>query len=282
VTSATGSITLTCNANAVSNSDSASVNNASPLEACDSSDYAATTEVYLPPDIGGGYYIYFDAEADGWANAYFSTEPSVDVVGEVETEEQGYGPQSASFLGTALMQYGVVLNEVATPPTPVTAIPVKVKAQGDLTGTGNYSALASFAAVIGPGGVTQSVPLDGTEVDVMLTPGAGYTAELSAGCQASASSLSNQGEESWPGGGVQNGYGSSSCQDVVDPHFKFDQAAFDAEMGANTFPLDEYYAFDYSPNLTPEPSSFLLLGSGLVCLAGVLRRRLGRAWPHRT
>jgi hypothetical protein len=67
----------------------------------------------------------------------------------------------------------------------------------------------------------------------------------------------------------------------VDPLFEFDQAAFDAEMGANTFNLADNYSFGFSPNIpisdTPEPSSLLLFGSGLLILVPWLRRRLGHA-----
>jgi len=38
-------------------------------------------------------------------------------------------------------------------------------------------------------------------------------------------------------------------QAVADPVFTFDQATFDKEMGSDTFPLADYYKFEYSPNL---------------------------------
>jgi hypothetical protein len=78
-------------------------------------------------------------------------------------------------------------------------------------------------------------------------------------------------------GGLEGAEGNVS----VDPLFEFDQAAFDTEMGANTFNLADNYSFGFSPNIptnaTPEPSSWLLLGTGLLILVPWLRRRLGRA-----
>jgi hypothetical protein len=68
---------------------------------------------------------------------------------------------------------------------------------------------------------------------------------------------------------------------MADPLFEFDQAAFDAEMGANTFNLADNYGFSFSPNISespiPEPSSLFLFGTGLLILLPWLRRRLGRA-----
>jgi hypothetical protein len=78
---------------------------------------------------------------------------------------------------------------------------------------------------------------------------------------------------------------------TLDPSFSFDQAAFDveaAQMGLPTFPLDQYFSFQFSPGLDelgappvdggtpgttiPEPPTFALVVPGLILLIAVKAR----------
>ncbi len=47
---------------------------------------------------------------------------------------------------------------------------------------------------------------------------------------------------------------ASSSQAYADPFFTFDQAAFDLEQGANTFPLADFFEFEYSDYLLNPPA----------------------------
>lgn len=54
----------------------------------------------------------------------------------------------------------------------------------------------------------------------------------------------------------------SECSSMADPIFEFDQETFDEIMGEETFPLEDFYAFEFSPNLVrrvPVPAIMLLL-----------------------
>lgn len=83
----------------------------------------------------------------------------------------------------------------------------------------------------------------------------------------------------WAGPVGQDAAASAKCGAVVDPSLSFDQAAFDTQMGSNTFQLNDYYRFVLSENvaLVPEPPTAWLLLSSLSLLWLVGRRR-SRRW----
>lgn len=73
------------------------------------------------------------------------------------------------------------------------------------------------------------------------------------------------------------GSSSATCSASVGPSFLgFDQVTFDAIMGGNTFPLNEYYTFVIRSNV-PLPPAVWLFGSGLLGIIGVARRCGGAA-----
>lgn len=94
-----------------------------------------------------------------------------------------------------------------------------------------------------------------------LYPNYTYNVGVSAACSM------------WAGPVGQDAAATIRCSARVDPFLGFDQAAFDAIMGANTFPLNEYYQFVVSPNAVPIPPALWLFGSGLVGLIALGRRR---------
>jgi hypothetical protein len=180
-----------------------------------------------------------------------------------------YGAIAAGF---AEVDYYAGIESDSPPPEPVTTIPVILVATGDGEGTGSYGYLSylqitgygangrwNASGGVGAGGDSQF----DLNADLNLYPGQVYSVQARARCGAEAGQTTN--------------VLSSACQAMVDPVFIFDQATFDAEMGANTFPLDEYFSLQYSPNMDissiPEPSTLLLTGFGIAVLAPCLRRR---------
>jgi hypothetical protein len=67
--------------------------------------------------------------------------------------------------------------------------------------------------------------------------------------------------------------GGGSCVAALDPIVFFDQAAFDARLGAATYRLADYFVLQISP--VPEPASGLLIAFGIAALGlrQAIRRR---------
>jgi len=63
------------------------------------------------------------------------------------------------------------------------------------------------------------------------------------------------------------------CGAYADPVISLDQAAFDEQMGTDTFNLADYYELVFSPEPVPVPAAVWLFGSALLGLTGIGRRR---------
>jgi hypothetical protein len=73
------------------------------------------------------------------------------------------------------------------------------------------------------------------------------------------------------------GAGTGNCSAMADPFAGFDQAAFDATMGANTFILSDFFRIQFSPALetsgAPEPALWVSLIAGFGLIGAAIRRR---------
>ena len=256
--SAQGYVNTTCIANGIVNSFSTWLSSGIATAACDSA--------YESNPCPVGCYVLDGAVMSVWIG--FGNPVWVDVEGVAHVQGGG----GASFAGEAFLDVYMAVDQIAAPPTPVTAIPVTIKTRGEVKGDGNYSDMNSYAMAYGPDGTPYSLPLNST-TDLMIAPGASYKIELNAGCQAVANSSVL--------GGV------STCQSVVDPAVEFDQAAFDAEMGSNTFPLAEYYQGEYSPNVasndSPAASACSIISqsknTNVIDAQGIINEALGIIYP---
>lgn len=224
-----------------------------------------TNSVDIPnapwPPIQGSWH------AAGGAVVTFGQVPMADVTGRFSTTGGFLQGTTNYFSGDAEVDYFLGIDQITAPPQKVASIPVLMTVKGDTSvqggpGAGTAEAFAWFGQ---DGKGTNYYP--GATVALNLTPDSVYEAIDYATCTANGL---------W--GDVRHSV-ESGCQAVIDPEFQFDQAAFDAQMGSNTFLLAKYYDFGYSPNLsststsTPEPSSLALLGAGLLVLLGLAARR---------
>ena len=212
------------------------------------------------------------AHAEGYASAGFGN--GVSQVGTTSA-----GSQVAAVNGTgsaglfAHVQYFFEIQPVNTAPGTLPSLfPVLFSASGGYTAESSVGSLTraqGIAHLYGPPLATyeasfqfdtslvENVNLaggfDGTKA-LSLYANYSYGVDITAACY---------------------NYGiSASCSSWVDSSIiTFDQTAFDALMGENTYNLDDYYTIAYSPNIVPIPSAVWLFGSGLIGLVGVARRK---------
>ncbi len=155
------------------------------------------------------------------------------------------------------------LNSFNQIPISVTAQAAVTMGKGEayVTGPSSFGILASTMVPSYPASVTRT-----QTVSLVVDQPYQITLYASVGAYASADI------QVW----------SAVGQAVADPTFGFDQDAFDtlqADWGLDSFSLESYFAFQYSPNLVPEPSMLVAQGMTLVtlCIVCTVRRRIPKA-----
>jgi len=223
------------------------------------------------------------ASAEGYASAGFG--PGIPQVGTTSA-----GAQAASIYGTGKAYFGAdvwysfeIQPTNTAPGTPPSLLPILFGARGagyvqvDGVGAEGYGGGGARSRLIvdlygsplptenefgfdyyqsGPG--NQGGSFNDTK-SMNLYSNYTYTVGMSAACEAVAI--------------FGSAGGSARCTAWGDPSIAFDQAAFDALMGVNTYNLNEYYNIAFSANVVPIPSAVWLFGSGLIGLIGLARRK---------
>ncbi|HYA37188.1 MAG TPA: VPLPA-CTERM sorting domain-containing protein [Candidatus Methylomirabilis sp.] len=215
------------------------------------------------------------ATAVGRANAGFGS--GFPFIGNVNVNAEAKGSGSASFRAYATIGFEIQSLKSVTWPSEGVPIIFSTRGEGSATASGpneygnlTGSAMAEGGAMLvgqsnfpsyqfsmldtNTGGFDKTVSVN------IWFPNYEYGMNINAGCTAFA----------------YNG-GSATCGAAVDPFLGFDQATFDATMGANTYPLNEYFKIVVSENVVPIPPAVWLFGSGLLGLIGVARRKSAKA-----
>ena len=182
---------------------------------------------------------------------------------------------------TAEISYSVRINATAPPPVAVFQVPVLITIEGE--GTADPGSIATAEVSISffrrqfstP---RNTIPTSGGTFDVNIQTTLNFGVGNDFGVRKQASCTART--DTFPQTGAAAGV-TSACHAVIDPMFDFDQAAFDAMLGARSFLLDDFFEFEFSPNLAlaspigvPEPPTIALFCTIAIALASIrLRRR---------
>jgi hypothetical protein len=207
--------------------------------------------------------------------------PGFPFIGNVNGNAEATGGGSASFSGSVV--YSFQIQPLKAAPARPDWVPVLFSAHGEgyatdsgldkdgnLTGSAAAEGSAYLRGALGPsqqgfqfGFVsTHTGGFDNTISVQIPVNYFGDTFEQAVAISADCSAISF---------GFSGSF--ATCGAAVDPFLGFDQPAFDAIMGNNTFQLNEHYKFVVSENVVPIPPAVWLFGSGLLGLISVARRR---------
>jgi hypothetical protein len=238
-------------------------------------------------------------KADALAYPGFPS-PSVHVT--ASASDTGYALSELAGAGAAVW-WQVRIAQTASSPVSLPTIPTIFSAHG--TASVNISSDSPSGASFGFGEANASAvilmdgfPLDAYAAHAEVSLSSGPASDSDSFTQAyvfglefgraydvgiRASCFVAPGTKKEPAPSTDYYTGSGGCTAAVDPTFMFDQAALDAQLGSNSFLLQDYFQIELSPNLipgpgptpAPEPTTLALLGIGM---AGIkfARKRMGK------
>ncbi len=206
-----------------------------------------------------GSTIFSEGPIDGFDNGLFITGPLYqNIAGSFQDISNGFVAVNSATPTT--LEYGLWLGLGDLPTT--ISYEIGTTAFGTQLGSGTV-ALSSSNYVAGPGS-TWDVTIPVTSL--AMTAGHRYWISLS-----NANDSGDSGTSAWdvPNGGLG---GSAICDFRDNGGPVVGSAKGNCGVGGESFTLSG--SADNSPQPTPEPSSFMLVGSGILGIAGVLRRKL--------